>query len=181
MPSDLPLHEINSSQIWLVKRKFVWSKSITNVKKPLPSEVTTKTRLWLGVCTDCTWYHPGHIIVLEVRCALLGLRWRTRSAKRIFTRIFCLLDSQVALAVSVKGRSSSLMQIAADKKEEGSGVDPCRVSDTIFGDVRSDWNPLDNIRGFLFQGGGALLCRRARLQSSRPVGTACLPKRLTAP
>jgi hypothetical protein len=31
------------------------------------------------------YVHPGHINVLEVRSALLALRWRTRSAKRIFT------------------------------------------------------------------------------------------------
>ena len=51
--------------------------------------------------------HQGHINVLEVRSTLLALRWRTRAAKRIHFRFMHLIDSQVALALIAKGRSSS--------------------------------------------------------------------------
>ena len=62
-----------------------------------------------------TWYpilsHPykdqEHINLLEVRAAHLMLRWRSRTQARIGSRFFHLLDSQVALAVLCKGRSSS--------------------------------------------------------------------------
>ena len=62
-----------------------------------------------------TWYSllaapfvdDEHINLLEVRAAHLMLRWRTRTPARIGTRFFHLLDSQVALAVLCKGRSSS--------------------------------------------------------------------------
>lgn len=53
-------------------------------------------------------YHDSeHINLLEVRAAHLTLRWRCRSPARIGSRFFHLLDSQVALAVLCKGRSSS--------------------------------------------------------------------------
>ena len=61
------------------------------------------------------WYpllsHPytdeERINLLEVRAAHLTLRWRSRTPARVGSRFFHLLDSQVALAVLCKGRSSS--------------------------------------------------------------------------
>ena len=48
-----------------------------------------------------------HINILELRAALTALKWRTRSARRLRTRFLHMVDSQVALAVLVKGRSRS--------------------------------------------------------------------------
>ena len=61
------------------------------------------------------WYplvaHPlhdeEHINLLEVRAAHLMLKWRSRSSQRVVSRFFHLIDSQVALSVLAKGRSSS--------------------------------------------------------------------------
>ena len=96
-----------------------------------------------------TWYEvlahrfkdPEHINVLELRAALSMLRWRTRSARRVRTRFVHLVDSQVALAVLVKGRSSSwrlnrvLCQVNA--LTLASGLLPC------YAYVRSTWNTAD--------------------------------------
>ena len=53
------------------------------------------------------FYDAEHINILEVRAAHLSLKWRTRASKIIGSRFFHLLESQVALAVLVKRRSSS--------------------------------------------------------------------------
>ena len=47
--SDPSAHEINSSQICQFAHSKIYKITHTNVKKTFPSEVTTKTRLWLGV------------------------------------------------------------------------------------------------------------------------------------
>ena len=88
----------------------------------------------------------GHISILEVKSALLALRWRTRSAKRIFTRFFHLLDSQVALAVLVKGRSSSEALNRVVKR--ASALTLAASLMPAYGYVRSDWNPADGASRF---------------------------------
>ena len=50
---------------------------------------------------------PAHINVLELFMLLFTYRWKTRCLKQFHTRALHLIDSQVALAVAVKGRSSS--------------------------------------------------------------------------
>ena len=45
------------------------------------------------------FHQEEHINLLEVRAALLQLRWRSRTPKRLFTRFFHLLDSQVGIAI----------------------------------------------------------------------------------
>ena len=54
-------------------------------------------------------YHQSgaHINVLELQAALAATKWRLRRPQNIRTRWVHLLDSQVCLAVVVKGRSSS--------------------------------------------------------------------------
>ena len=82
-----------------------------------------------------------HITLLEVRAAHTALKWRTRSAKRIFSRFFHLMDSQAGLAVLIKGRSSSLRLNTALRK-----VNALTVGAWLFpsyGFIMSDWNPSD--------------------------------------
>ena len=95
------------------------------------------------------WYpllaHPyqdqEHINILEVRAAFLTLRWRSRTAVRVGTRFFHLLDSQVAIAVLAKGRSSSwklnqvLRRVGA--LTVAAGFLPA------YGYFMSEWNPSD--------------------------------------
>ena len=50
---------------------------------------------------------PAHINVLELFMLLFTYRWKTRCFNNFHTRALHLIDSQVALAVAVKGRSSS--------------------------------------------------------------------------
>ena len=52
-------------------------------------------------------YKPRHIIALELRALLASFRWRARRAKGLSGRIIHFCDSQVAIAVACKGRSSS--------------------------------------------------------------------------
>ena len=48
-----------------------------------------------------------HINVLELRALLMAFEWRSRRAANNDQRALHLCDSQVALAVAIKGRSSS--------------------------------------------------------------------------
>ena len=48
-----------------------------------------------------------HITASELKAGLAALKWRTRVIGGIHKRIVHLLDSQVSIAVLVKGRSSS--------------------------------------------------------------------------
>ena len=48
-----------------------------------------------------------HINVLELYMYLYTLKWKTRCLRNFHSRALHLIDSQVALAVAVKGRSSS--------------------------------------------------------------------------
>ena len=48
-----------------------------------------------------------HINVLELKMFLFALRWRSRNFTNSSSRLLHLIDSQIALAVAVKGRSSS--------------------------------------------------------------------------
>ena len=96
-----------------------------------------------------SWYpilsHPyrdaEHINILEVRAAHLMLRWRSRTPVRIGTRFFHLLDSQVALAVLCKGRSSSRQMNRLLKRigalTVAAGFLPA------WGYCMSQWNPSD--------------------------------------
>ena len=51
---------------------------------------------------------PAHINVLELRSVFNYLRYRAQRVDLLPARIFIFLDSQVALSVLAKGRSSSL-------------------------------------------------------------------------
>ena len=84
---------------------------------------------------------PEHINVLELRSTLLSLRWRTRAAKRIFTRFVHLQDSQVALAVLVKGRSSSQQLNRVLRKISALTLAASLMPS--YGFTSSKWNPGD--------------------------------------
>ena len=61
---------------------------------------------WITI-KSVPFHNYEHINVLELRMFLFSLRWRARSSEYFGTRFLHLLDSQVAIAVAVKGRSSS--------------------------------------------------------------------------
>ena len=89
---------------------------------------------------------PEHINVLELRSTLLALRWRTRSSNRVFSRFVHLLDSQVALAVLVKGRSSSDLLNHVVKK-----IGALTIAASLmpsYGYTSSQWNPSDSSSRF---------------------------------
>ena len=58
-------------------------------------------------CKDWHWNFSEHINVLEFRAYVMCLRWRARNVHKHSKWFLHLLDSQVALAVAVKHRSSS--------------------------------------------------------------------------
>lgn len=84
---------------------------------------------------------PEHINILEMRALINALKWRLRSSSFGDCRALHLVDSQVVLAVAVKGRSSSrilnklLRQYAA--LQISGGVQP------VLGWVESEDNPAD--------------------------------------
>ena len=82
-----------------------------------------------------------HINALELKATFLTLRWRLRSASRVRTRFLHLVDSQVALSVLVKGRSSSwvLNRILTrvNALTLAAGILPS------YAYVMSEWNPSD--------------------------------------
>ena len=88
------------------------------------------------------WVHKGaHINSLELRGALLGLQWRTRSSKFHSCRFVHLLDSQVALAVLTKGRSSaSVLNKLLIRYAALLIVSNCY---SLFGYVATEVNPAD--------------------------------------
>ena len=55
------------------------------------------------------WQRAGHINVLELSTILLAMRWRVRASHSVGTRVCFCVDSQVAIAVAAKCRSSSKM------------------------------------------------------------------------
>ncbi|CAE8621724.1 unnamed protein product, partial [Polarella glacialis] len=59
------------------------------------------------VVTGWPWKRDNHINILELRAYLAVLAWRGRSSERHHTTWLYLIDSQVALSVAVKRRSSS--------------------------------------------------------------------------
>jgi hypothetical protein len=53
------------------------------------------------------WRFEAHINELELKMFQLTLQWKTRQLIHFESRFLHLLDSQVSIAVAVKGRSSS--------------------------------------------------------------------------
>ena len=87
------------------------------------------------------FHDEEHINLLEVRAAHLALRWRSRNAQRIGSRFFHLLDSQVALSVLVKGRSSSWRLNRALSRVNALTLAGSFLPSYAF--VQSEWNPSD--------------------------------------
>ena len=71
------------------------------------------------VCLSYPQRTTEHINVLELRALLATFRWRARRAQGLSGRVIHFCDSQVAIAVACKGRSSSrrlhrlLLQLSA--------------------------------------------------------------------
>ena len=82
-----------------------------------------------------------HINALELKAAFLTLRWRTRSSKRVFTRFLHLIDSQVALSVLVKGRSSSWRLNRILSRINALTLAANLVPSYAY--IMSEWNPSD--------------------------------------
>jgi hypothetical protein len=59
------------------------------------------------VVLSLEWKEEEHINVQELRMFYLSAQWRLRSAAQVGTRWVHFMDSQVAIAVATKGRSSS--------------------------------------------------------------------------
>ena len=84
---------------------------------------------WLWTeCFGCAWHKEAHINEQEIRAALLDLQKRTRSVDSIGVRYLSLIDSQVALGVLTKRRSSShelnRVTMKMDALELASGANP---------------------------------------------------------
>ena len=122
------------------------------------------------------WYpvlaHPyhdeEHINILEVRAAHLTLRWRARTGARLGSRFFHLLDSQVAIAVLAKGRSSSWKMNQVLRRVSALTIAAGFLP--AYGYVMSTWNPIDGPSrkwesGQLSRGATP---RRARPRKARP-------------
>jgi len=84
---------------------------------------------------------PAHINILELYMYLFTLRWRTRAVRNFHVRALHLIDSQVALAVAVKGRSSSrqLNQLL----RQASSILVCADHYPLLGFIASADNPAD--------------------------------------
>ena len=66
------------------------------------------TRRWVWVHPlSVPWETKLHINCLELQALFMGLRWRLRTTSLLGSRLIFLLDSQVAMSVAAKGRSSS--------------------------------------------------------------------------
>ena len=87
------------------------------------------------------WKQAAHINELELRAALLSLKWRLRKASGQKKVVLHLLDSSVSIGVLVKRRSSSyklhrvIRRINALELAAGTRV--------IYAFVRSAVNPAD--------------------------------------
>ena len=118
----------------------------------LSSGALTRPSCWPRMSTDHTswkwrtvvktkWEREAHINELELRAALLALRWRLRSLRGQKRVALHLLDSSVSIGVLVKRRSSAyrlhrvVRRINALELASGTRV--------ILGFVRSAVNPAD--------------------------------------
>lgn len=93
------------------------------------------------VCQSYAFNTEEHINILELRALIICLEWRLRNSKFNRCRALHLTDSQIALCVAVKGRSSSkalnrlLRRYAA--LQVAAGIYP------ILGWLESEANPAD--------------------------------------
>ena len=87
------------------------------------------------------WHHEDHINVLELEALYQSLRWRVRGGRSFNKRLLHLVDSQVVLGVTAKGRSSSKKLNRVVKK-----LNVLLLGSHIYlllGWVRSELNPAD--------------------------------------
>ena len=104
--------------------------------------ITINPHLWVWSSKLAwRWQHPAHINLLEMRACLRSFMWRSRSKRFYKARIMHLLDSQVCLAVLVKGRSSSV-QLNALLRRFAALVLACDVL-PLFAYIKSEFNPAD--------------------------------------
>jgi hypothetical protein len=82
-----------------------------------------------------------HINIGELKAVLASLRWRTRSSACIGTRCLHITDSQVALGILVKGRSSSI--ILRNVVHRLNALVLASSLNVAYAYVRTDLNPAD--------------------------------------
>ena len=87
------------------------------------------------------WQRQAHINELEVRAALSQMLWRLRNHRNIGTKFLHLLDSQVAIGVLCKRRSSSrVLQFVLRKVD---ALELCGSLVPVYGYCHTEDNPAD--------------------------------------
>ena len=111
------------------------------------------------------WRQSAHINVLELLALLQGLKWRGRSAAALGSRLCCFVDSQVAISVAAKGRSSSKALNRVIKRINSF----CLAADIhpFFVYVRSKLNPADAPSRIAKARTRAIAARTVKLTPSR--------------
>ena len=104
--------------------------------------LTINPHLWKWTTVlSWPWRHREHINILELLATLKSFRWRSRSKRFYRARVMHLLDSQVCLAVLVKGRSSSI-QLNRILQRLAALLLACDVL-ALFAYIKSEFNPAD--------------------------------------
>ena len=103
--------------------------------------INTGRWTWQAV-TIWEWARQAHITELELRSALNGLQWRFRARRHLRTRFAHLMDSQVALGVATRCRSSSYLLNAVTKKM--CTLTLAALARPIYGYSETDRNPADH-------------------------------------
>jgi hypothetical protein len=91
--------------------------AVTSRRMPPPSQVSDRLLQadW-RVIVSSRWHHEEHINMLEMRAALVGLRWAVSHPSCMSTRLLLLSDSRVAVGALAKGRSSSRRLLSLCRK-----------------------------------------------------------------
>ena len=88
------------------------------------------------------WRQSGHITDLELRSALVSMRWRFRNVLHFHCRFAHLMDSQVGIGVVTRGRSSSsVLNCTIQRINSLLLAAGCRA---IYGYTETDRNPADH-------------------------------------
>ena len=111
----------------------------------------------------------SHINVGELRAVLTSVRWRCRQVHCIHKRSLHLCDSQVAIGVFVKGRSSSHVLSYVIHRLNCLQLDGGLVSDYTF--VRTDHNPADKPSRWSSVGSKSAAASRAKSRGRNGSGS----------
>jgi hypothetical protein len=147
LPSASDLSEISIEAV----RQFCRSALFKGSDVRLATQSVMVPNLWPRLAADTSrWHwkvilsypaHGPHINVLELKAVLSSFKWRVRSCKGLHVRFAHFLDSQVAMSVLAKGRSSSRQLGAVLRKINALLLASSNFPFYIF--VRSEDNPAD--------------------------------------